>query len=171
MYIFFLVYEAFLLYADIITNITKGFTFEVDNFYNHHIIAAINYLTLYPDIVTSLLGKHLIESRIYFSKRNFMLIFYCSCSICTKKQNHHFIVPKSKFRLIQGQVKSMIIFLEKLFSLCIGKVFFMVRWSTFFGRLVFCTVFVFVNYVLVTQNSYVYEYTINTVLRVNQCYL
>lgn len=26
----------------------------------------------------------------------------CNCSICYKKQNIHFIVPKTKFRLIQG---------------------------------------------------------------------
>ncbi|XP_056140757.1 centromere protein V isoform X2 [Lampris incognitus] len=29
-------------------------------------------------------------------------VFHCNCSICTKKQNHHFIVPKSQFTLLQG---------------------------------------------------------------------
>lgn len=29
-------------------------------------------------------------------------VFSCSCSICTKKQNHHFIVPASRFSLLQG---------------------------------------------------------------------
>lgn len=29
-------------------------------------------------------------------------VFQCNCSICTKKQNHHFIVPKNAFTLIQG---------------------------------------------------------------------
>ncbi|XP_051552574.1 centromere protein V [Myxocyprinus asiaticus] len=29
-------------------------------------------------------------------------VFNCNCSICTKKQNHHFIVPKSQFTLLQG---------------------------------------------------------------------
>jgi hypothetical protein len=27
----------------------------------------------------------------------------CNCSICTKKQNRHFIVPASRFKLIQGE--------------------------------------------------------------------
>uniref|UniRef100_A0A7M5WM68 CENP-V/GFA domain-containing protein n=1 Tax=Clytia hemisphaerica TaxID=252671 RepID=A0A7M5WM68_9CNID len=26
----------------------------------------------------------------------------CNCSICNKRQNHHFIVPRSKFRLLEG---------------------------------------------------------------------
>ncbi|XP_062289510.1 centromere protein V isoform X1 [Scomber scombrus] len=29
-------------------------------------------------------------------------VFDCNCSICTKKQNHHFIVPKKNFTLLQG---------------------------------------------------------------------
>uniref|UniRef100_A0A3Q1HKB7 CENP-V/GFA domain-containing protein n=2 Tax=Anabas testudineus TaxID=64144 RepID=A0A3Q1HKB7_ANATE len=29
-------------------------------------------------------------------------VFHCNCSICTKKQNHHFIVPKNNFTLLQG---------------------------------------------------------------------
>ncbi|KAI2664487.1 Centromere protein V [Labeo rohita] len=28
-------------------------------------------------------------------------VFNCNCSICTKKQNRHFIVPKSQFTLLQ----------------------------------------------------------------------
>ncbi|XP_006815732.1 centromere protein V-like [Saccoglossus kowalevskii] len=27
----------------------------------------------------------------------------CNCSICVKKQNHHFIVPNSKFKILQGE--------------------------------------------------------------------
>uniref|UniRef100_A0A669DIW8 Centromere protein V n=2 Tax=Oreochromis niloticus TaxID=8128 RepID=A0A669DIW8_ORENI len=29
-------------------------------------------------------------------------VFHCNCSICTKKQNHHFIAPKNRFTLLQG---------------------------------------------------------------------
>ncbi|XP_036436448.1 centromere protein V [Colossoma macropomum] len=29
-------------------------------------------------------------------------VFNCNCSICIKKQNRHFIVPKSQFTLLQG---------------------------------------------------------------------
>lgn len=29
-------------------------------------------------------------------------VFNCNCSICTKKQNRHFIVPKFQFTLLQG---------------------------------------------------------------------
>ncbi|XP_035639077.1 centromere protein V-like isoform X1 [Oncorhynchus keta] len=31
-----------------------------------------------------------------------LLVFDCDCSICTKKQNRHFIVPKIQFTLLQG---------------------------------------------------------------------
>nr|XP_023868808.1 centromere protein V-like isoform X1 [Salvelinus alpinus] len=30
-----------------------------------------------------------------------LLVFDCDCSICTKKQNHHFIVPENQFTLLQ----------------------------------------------------------------------
>ncbi|XP_057676404.1 centromere protein V isoform X2 [Corythoichthys intestinalis] len=30
-------------------------------------------------------------------------VFDCNCSVCTKKQNQHFIVPKSNFTLVQGE--------------------------------------------------------------------
>ncbi|XP_051787193.1 centromere protein V [Erpetoichthys calabaricus] len=29
-------------------------------------------------------------------------VFHCNCSVCTKKQNNHFIVPASRFKLLQG---------------------------------------------------------------------
>lgn len=29
-------------------------------------------------------------------------VYNCNCSICTKKQNRHFIVPKSRFKLLKG---------------------------------------------------------------------
>ena len=30
-------------------------------------------------------------------------VYNCNCSVCHKKQNKHFIVPKSKFTLLQGE--------------------------------------------------------------------
>ncbi|CAH3194593.1 unnamed protein product [Porites evermanni] len=32
-----------------------------------------------------------------------LLVLDCNCSICTKKQNKHFIVPEEQFTLLQGQ--------------------------------------------------------------------
>ncbi|XP_076106736.1 centromere protein V-like [Mytilus galloprovincialis] len=29
-------------------------------------------------------------------------VYDCNCSICKKKQNKHFVVPKSRFKLLQG---------------------------------------------------------------------
>lgn len=29
-------------------------------------------------------------------------VFRCNCSICHKKQNHHFIIPKKQFKLLKG---------------------------------------------------------------------
>ena len=30
-------------------------------------------------------------------------VFRCNCSICRKKQNNHFIIPKRQFRLLTGE--------------------------------------------------------------------
>jgi len=32
-----------------------------------------------------------------------LYVYDCNCSICRKKQNRHFIVPKSKFHLLKGE--------------------------------------------------------------------
>lgn len=32
-----------------------------------------------------------------------LIVYDCNCSICTKKQNKHFIVPKANFTLLSGQ--------------------------------------------------------------------
>ena len=29
-------------------------------------------------------------------------VWRCNCSICSKKQNHHFVVPATRFTLLQG---------------------------------------------------------------------
>ncbi|CAG0894465.1 unnamed protein product [Cyprideis torosa] len=29
-------------------------------------------------------------------------VLFCNCSICVKKQNHHFIIPIDQFRLVRG---------------------------------------------------------------------
>lgn len=31
-----------------------------------------------------------------------LVVWKCNCSICLMKQNHHFIVPKEKFKLVKG---------------------------------------------------------------------
>jgi len=32
-----------------------------------------------------------------------LYVYDCDCSVCTKKQNRHFIVPKSRFKLLKGE--------------------------------------------------------------------
>jgi len=32
-----------------------------------------------------------------------LFVYDCNCSVCTKKQNRHFIVPKSRFKLLKGE--------------------------------------------------------------------
>ena len=32
-----------------------------------------------------------------------LVVFRCNCSICVMKQNHHFIVPKENFNIIDGE--------------------------------------------------------------------
>jgi hypothetical protein len=32
-----------------------------------------------------------------------LIVFRCNCSICLMKQNHHFIVPKENFVILEGE--------------------------------------------------------------------
>ncbi|XP_047235299.1 centromere protein V isoform X1 [Girardinichthys multiradiatus] len=54
------------------------------------------------DLVTHLGGCHCGAVRFEVWSSPDLHVFHCNCSICTKKQNHHFIVPKSRFTLLQG---------------------------------------------------------------------
>ncbi|XP_028839292.1 uncharacterized protein cenpv [Denticeps clupeoides] len=55
-----------------------------------------------PDLVGHLGGCHCGAVRFQVWTCPDLHVFKCNCSICTKKQNHHFIVPKSQFTLLQG---------------------------------------------------------------------
>lgn len=35
-----------------------------------------------------------------------LALSFCSCSVCKKKQNRHFIVPASRFKLLKVSAKS-----------------------------------------------------------------
>lgn len=37
-----------------------------------------------------------------------LALSFCSCSICKKKQNRHFIVPASRFKLLKVSAKSRV---------------------------------------------------------------
>ncbi|XP_053424610.1 centromere protein V isoform X2 [Nycticebus coucang] len=47
-------------------------------------------------------------------------IFDCNCSICKKKQNRHFIVPASRFKLLKVNSSTVNIFLKDLEHCCLG---------------------------------------------------
>lgn len=47
----------------------------------------------------------LLHYNLSTSSRNICFFFY-SCSICTKKQNRHFIVPASRFKLLKVRVRT-----------------------------------------------------------------
>eukprot|EP00116_Pleurobrachia_bachei_P009267 sb/3469529/ len=32
-------------------------------------------------------------------------VWHCNCSVCTKKQNHHFVVPEGRFKLLDGSAE------------------------------------------------------------------
>ncbi len=34
-----------------------------------------------------------------------LIVWVCNCSICVMKQNHHFIVPAARFKLLSGEDK------------------------------------------------------------------
>lgn len=37
-----------------------------------------------------------------------LALSFCSCSVCKKKQNRHFIVPASRFKLLKVSAKSRV---------------------------------------------------------------
>ncbi len=56
------------------------------------------------NIVEHLGGCHC--GKVRFSVRapsQNLIVIDCNCSICKKKQNRHFIVPKSSFKLLSGR--------------------------------------------------------------------
>ncbi|XP_034088906.1 centromere protein V isoform X1 [Gymnodraco acuticeps] len=57
---------------------------------------------LQMDLVKHTGGCHCGAVRFEVLSSPDLHVFQCNCSICTKKQNHHFIVPKNHFTLLQG---------------------------------------------------------------------
>uniref|UniRef100_A0AAQ4QUC7 Centromere protein V n=2 Tax=Gasterosteus aculeatus aculeatus TaxID=481459 RepID=A0AAQ4QUC7_GASAC len=54
------------------------------------------------DLVKHTGGCHCGAVRFEVTSSPDLHVFQCNCSICTKKQNNHFIVPKNLFTLLQG---------------------------------------------------------------------
>lgn len=48
-------------------------------------------------------GCHCQAIRFEVKANKFLTVIKCNCSICIMKQNHHFIVPKEDFKLVQGE--------------------------------------------------------------------
>ncbi|KAK4018253.1 hypothetical protein OUZ56_000318 [Daphnia magna] len=48
-------------------------------------------------------GCHCGQIRFKVIAPSAVIVFDCNCSICTKKQNRHFIVPSTDFTLLQGK--------------------------------------------------------------------
>ncbi|KAJ7997089.1 hypothetical protein DPEC_G00225300 [Dallia pectoralis] len=59
-------------------------------------------LGLIMDCVKHTGGCHCGTVRFEVWNSPHLIVVNCDCSICTKKQNHHFIVSKNKFTLLQG---------------------------------------------------------------------
>jgi len=54
-------------------------------------------------LVVHLGGCHCGAVRFEVKAPSRIIVWDCNCSICTKKSNLHFIVPESRFKLIQGE--------------------------------------------------------------------
>ena len=63
------------------------------HYYYHYLI-----LHVYPEFSSHVIGKLILS-----------LFNFCSCSICVKKQNRHFIVPKDHLKVIQASTMFYII--------------------------------------------------------------
>lgn len=55
---------------------------------------------IYEEIVVTK-SVNLTPASLEHSKKNFIFFLPNSCSICTKKQNRHFIVPRDDFTLLE----------------------------------------------------------------------
>ncbi|XP_033114439.1 centromere protein V-like [Anneissia japonica] len=55
------------------------------------------------ELVTHLGGCHCGAVKFQVQAPKIIKAVKCNCSICDKKQNIHFIVPNSKFKLLQGE--------------------------------------------------------------------
>ena len=54
------------------------------------------------DLVTHRGGCHCGAIRFSVRASPTLEVWYCNCSICTKKQNQHFVVPRAHFTLAPG---------------------------------------------------------------------
>ncbi|XP_038074382.1 centromere protein V-like [Patiria miniata] len=55
------------------------------------------------ELVRHLGGCHCGAVRFEIMAPRKVTVYNCNCSICTKKQNRHFIVPNFRFKLLQGE--------------------------------------------------------------------
>ncbi|XP_077449342.1 centromere protein V [Stigmatopora argus] len=62
----------------------------------------LSLVTEQMDLVKHTGGCHCGAVRFEVWSSPNLHVFDCNCSVCTKKQNRHFIVPKSNFTLVQG---------------------------------------------------------------------
>ena len=52
------------------------------------------------DLVTYLGSCHCGKVQFEVSAPSTLEVWHCNCTVCTKKQNHHFVVPDRQFRLL-----------------------------------------------------------------------
>nr|KAF6274155.1 centromere protein V [Myotis myotis] len=64
--------------------------------------ARLNFLHEYQGLVKHTGGCHCGAVRFEVWASADLHIFDCNCSVCKKKQNRHFIVPASRFKLLKG---------------------------------------------------------------------
>ena len=55
------------------------------------------------DKITLKGGCHCKAVRYEFKTVKNIDIYQCNCSICNMKRNHHFVIPKSEFKLLSGE--------------------------------------------------------------------
>eukprot|EP01114_Cavostelium_apophysatum_P018283 TRINITY_DN5625_c0_g1_i1.p1 TRINITY_DN5625_c0_g1~~TRINITY_DN5625_c0_g1_i1.p1 ORF type:complete len:153 (-),score=1.44 TRINITY_DN5625_c0_g1_i1:49-507(-) len=65
--------------------------------------ATIFQINRSTDLVTHRGGCHCGAVRFEVLAPKDIVAIDCNCSICTKKSNLHFIVPSSRFKLVQGE--------------------------------------------------------------------
>ncbi|XP_035482324.1 centromere protein V isoform X5 [Scophthalmus maximus] len=78
--------------------------FHVSRFHNQHTVTPVSpgpKERAGMDLVKHKGGCHCEAVRFEVWSSPDLHVFHCNCSICTKKQNHHFIVPKNHFTLLQ----------------------------------------------------------------------
>uniref|UniRef100_A0A8C0AMY1 CENP-V/GFA domain-containing protein n=1 Tax=Buteo japonicus TaxID=224669 RepID=A0A8C0AMY1_9AVES len=85
-----------------LNNVVYSFTVFLAKKKSSQNLSVVSLSSEYRGLVKHTGGCHCGAIRFEVWASADLHVFNCNCSICTKKQNRHFIVPASRFKLLKG---------------------------------------------------------------------